>query len=91
MHVWCIYGAFTAFLAGTLPFIVHTVYIYVGWARTTYTCIRCTYGIFSKEITVHTVLYGVYIRLWPTLRVRCTYTVLANPERGVQVAADCFV
>jgi len=40
-----------------------------------YTCIRCTYGIFSREITIRTVIYGVYIRFWPTLvmcRVLCT-------------------
>jgi len=38
----------------------------VGFARTIY--IRCIYGIFGKEITIYTVIYGVYI-----------YTVLANP------------
>jgi hypothetical protein len=31
--------------------------------------IRCIYGIFGREITKHTVIYGAYIR----------YTVLANP------------
>jgi hypothetical protein len=30
---------------------------------------RCTYGIFSREITIHTVIYGVYIRFWPTLLI----------------------
>jgi len=25
------------------------------------------YGIFSREITIHTVIYGVYIWFWPTL------------------------
>ena len=25
------------------------------------------YGIFGREITIHTVIYGVYIRFWPTL------------------------
>ena len=29
--------------------------------------IRCTYGIFGREITMHTVIYGADIRLWPTL------------------------
>jgi len=32
--------------------------------------IRCIYGIFGREITIHTVVYGVYIRFWPTLCIR---------------------
>jgi hypothetical protein len=38
-----------------------------GMARTIY--IRCTYGIFGREITKNTVIYGVYIRFWPTLAI----------------------
>jgi len=34
-------------------------------ARTIY--IRCIYGIFGNDITKYTVIYGVYIRFWPTL------------------------
>ena len=30
-------------------------------------CIRCVYGIFGRKITIYTVIYGVYIRFWPTL------------------------
>jgi hypothetical protein len=41
--------------------------IYVGLARTIY--VRCIYGIFGREITKYTVIYGVYIRFWPTLLV----------------------
>jgi len=37
----------------------------VGLARTIYT--RCIYGIFGREITVYTVIYGAYIRFWPTV------------------------
>jgi hypothetical protein len=37
----------------------------IGLARTIY--IRCIYGIFGREITKYTVIYGVYIRFWPTL------------------------
>ena len=37
----------------------------VGLARTIY--IRCIYGTFGREITKYTVIYGVYIRFWPTL------------------------
>jgi hypothetical protein len=27
------------------------------------------YGVFSREITKYTVIYGVNIRFWPTLHV----------------------
>jgi hypothetical protein len=37
----------------------------LGLARTIY--IRCIYGIFGREMTKYTVIYGVYIRFWPTL------------------------
>jgi hypothetical protein len=39
----------------------------LGLARTIY--IRCIYGIFGIEITTYTVIYGAYIRFWPTLRM----------------------
>jgi len=42
--------------------------IYIGLARTIY--IRCTYGIFGREIIKYTVIYGVYIRFWPTLHIQ---------------------
>ena len=34
-----------------------------------YMYIRCTYGIYGRNITIQTVIYGVYIRFWPTLCV----------------------
>ena len=37
----------------------------VGLARTIY--IRCIYGNLGREITKYTVIYGVYVRSWPTL------------------------
>jgi len=37
----------------------------LGLARTI--CIRCVYGIFGREITMYTVIYGVKMRFWPTL------------------------
>ena len=40
--------------------------VLLGLARTIY--IRCMYGIFGRENTEYTVIYGVYIRFWPTLR-----------------------
>jgi len=33
--------------------------------------IRSIYGISGREITIHTVIYGVYIRFWPTLHMIC--------------------
>jgi hypothetical protein len=46
----------------------HTVHtLYLGLARTIY--MRCIYGIFGREITKYTVIYGVFIRFWPTLTV----------------------
>ena len=50
----------------------------VRLARTIY--IRCIYGIFGREITNYTVLYGAYIR----------YTVLANPRNVRMVMANPF-
>jgi len=38
------------------------------------------YGIFSREFTKYTVIYGVY--------VRCIYTVLANPMYKVARPPD---
>jgi hypothetical protein len=43
------------------------VYRCAGLARTIY--IRCTYGDFDREITKYTLIYGVYIRFWPTLQM----------------------
>jgi hypothetical protein len=41
-------------------------YKHLGLARTIY--IRCLYGIFGREITKYMVIYGEYIRFWPTLQ-----------------------
>jgi hypothetical protein len=40
----------------------------VGLTRTIY--IQCVYGIFGREITKNTVIYGVYMRFWQNL---CMY------------------
>ena len=42
-------------------------YTCIGLAKTIY--IRCIHGIFGREITRYTVIYGVYIRFWPTLHM----------------------
>jgi hypothetical protein len=31
--------------------------------------IRCIYGISGREITEYTVIYGAYIRFWPTVNI----------------------
>ena len=38
---------------------------YLGLARAIY--IRCMYGAFGRKINKFTVIYGAYIRFWPTL------------------------
>ena len=39
--------------------------VFVELARTI--SIRYIYGIFGRETTIYTVIYGAYIRFWPTL------------------------
>ena len=34
-----------------------------------YIYIRCIHGVFGRETTKHTVIYGAYIRLWPDLEM----------------------
>ena len=52
-----------------------------GLARTIY--IGCIYNNLGREITKYTVIYGVYIRFWPTLHIcqictDCLYVFLAR-------------
>ena len=42
--------------------------VFIGLAITIY--MRCVYGVFGREITKSTAVYGVYIQFWPTL---CVY------------------
>jgi hypothetical protein len=35
--------------------------------------IRCLYGIFGREITKYTVIYGVYVRFWPALQMHTVF------------------
>jgi len=50
---------------------IFTVYIRYFWQviHEIYGHIRCIYGIFGREFTKYTVIYGVYIRIWPTLGI----------------------
>jgi len=52
-----------ALFAWTKVGLARTMYIYI------YIYIRCIYGIFGREITVYTVIYGAYIRFWPTVDI----------------------
>ena len=80
-------GVNTVLFAGVK--IIYKV-IYIGLARTIY--IRCVYGIFGREITIHTVIYGVYIRFWPTQTINHCYALIflcngqgrANINTGVK-------
>ena len=42
------------------------------------TCIRCIYGMYGRGITSYTVIYGEYIRFWPTLCMFGITCVSAN-------------
>ena len=59
--------------------------VYLGLARAIY--IRFTYGIFGREITQCTGIYGVYIRFWPTLHISMnpcdTYIYPRNNQMAV--------
>ena len=54
--------------------------------------IRCIYSISGRGITKNTVIYGVYIRFWPTLdvyiRVVCAPCVSAMCRPGLFI---CFL
>jgi hypothetical protein len=47
--------------------------VYVGLAKTIHTFVRCISGIFSREITIHTVNYGVHVRSWPPYVYDCIF------------------
>ena len=51
--------------------LTYTVYVRYFWQgnHQIYGHIRCIYGIFGREITKYMVIYGAYVRFWPTLGV----------------------
>ena len=51
---------------------------YIGLARTIH--IQCVYGIFGREITKSTVIYGAYIRFWPTLQIYVDSQTCTRPS-----------
>ena len=74
----------------TVTRVARTIYgtygVYIGLARTIY--IRCTYGIFGREITEYTVIYGVYIQVWPTL---CISGILGREITKHTVMYDVYI
>ena len=87
----CVYTRVGRFLAcvGIAAFIKWQVTMMIsnlGLARTIY--IRCIYGIFSRRFFKYTVIYGVYIRFWPTLLV--TKIILNVSEVVLPLSALCF-
>jgi len=46
--------------------------------------IRCIFGIFGREITKYTVIYGVYIQFWPSLQTCCGSYRANPPAKGVE-------
>ena len=74
-----VYGICTVFLAGkSLYKRSYTVHIQYFWQgnHCIYGHLRCIYSIFGREFTVYMVIYGAYIRFWPTVlmcHVRIVY------------------
>jgi len=53
----------------------------VGLVRTIY--IQCIHGILGREITKYTVIYGAYIRFWPTLTTCVRFShKFSHPHTG---------
>ena len=50
-----------------MPSAAYTYMCRVGQIHIYSVCIRCIYGIFGREVIKYMVIYGVYIRFWPTL------------------------
>jgi len=51
--------------------------------------IRCTYGISSREITIHTVIYGADIRFWPTLSINGSFSLINVGCGGSLITVGC--
>jgi hypothetical protein len=63
-----------------------TIYmvLMLGWPKSyIHTYIWCIYGISSREVTIHTVIYSAHIWFWPTL-------FLCNVRRRRQWRSWCF-
>jgi hypothetical protein len=51
----------------------------------------CTYGVFGREITKYTVIYGVYIWYWPTLGIRNTLVKNVVGEECMVCSGDALL
>ena len=51
-----------------------------------HTYIYLVYGVIGRKITIHMVIYGVYIRFWPTLHI--FHYVHVSPQDATMVAAQ---
>jgi len=60
----------------------------LGLARAIY--IRCVYGTFGREITIYMVIYGVYIRFWPTLLIAYILYVTYCPYSVCERLMDAY-
>ena len=74
-HVYTVYVRF--FWQGHHQIYGHIRRIYTVLANPRH--IRCIYGLFGRDITKYTVIYGVYIRLWPTY----IYTYMLSKQAPV--------
>jgi len=75
-HIWRIYTVLANPIntLSTIGFSSSTTLLCLRLARTIY--IRCTYGIFGREIIKYTVYIYVYKRFWPTLVTFISTTLL---------------
>jgi hypothetical protein len=62
--------------------LARTIYIYI------YIYIRYIYGILGREIIKYTVIYGVYIRFWPTLHM-CKHTHYSIQTQSLRHMCKC--
>ena len=58
----------------------------LGLATTIY--IRFMYGTFGRKITKYTVIYGEYIRFWPTLHMTCDQVQPSLIERCTTMCSE---
>jgi hypothetical protein len=52
-----------------VPYIHHAYMYTISRVGQNHVYVRCIYSTFGREITKYMVIYGVYIRFWPTLPI----------------------
>jgi len=53
----------------SLMVVAHNLCMWRVGQNHTYYDVYSIYNIFSREITIHTIIYGVQIQFWPTLYI----------------------